>query len=271
MKTVRVITTLAVLFSLAVPAAASAASTDFPLRGWWPLNEGKGQTVYDWSGKGNNGFLGSTPAADSNDPTWTKGIFFGSALNFGGSQFVTIPDDDTLAPQSLTVGAWVRASQTPGTYRYLLAKGGQDCVSSSYGLQTWYHGGLEFFVWDGTPAALVRPDRSEQDLGWQVASRRRHVRRPLEQDVRRRQVGPWRLQPQRQRSTTRIRRAAPRSAATAALRSALHRRHRRGPHLVAGSAGRSDLEPLGLAAGHSGADVRGKAGTARDPRTRAVP
>ena len=150
MKRVRVLTSLAVLFALAVPAAASAAGTDFPLRGWWPLNEGRGQAVYDWSGKGNNGFLGSTPQADSNDPSWTKGVFFGSALSFGGDDFIAIPDvNDSLEPQALTVSAWVRASQSPGTYRYLLAKGGQDCVTSSYGLQTSYHGGLEFFIWDG--------------------------------------------------------------------------------------------------------------------------
>jgi hypothetical protein len=148
MKRVRVLATLAVLFSVAVPAAASAA--DFPLRGWWPLNEGSGQRVYDWSGKGNHGYLGSTPQADANDPSWTRGIFFGSALRFSGDDFVTIPDvNSSLEPQALTVGAWVRASQSPGTYRYVLAKGGQDCVSSSYGLQTSYHGGLEFFIWNG--------------------------------------------------------------------------------------------------------------------------
>jgi hypothetical protein len=150
MKQVRVIAALAVLISLAVPAAASAAGTDFPLRGWWPLNEGRGQAVYDWSGKRNHGYLGSTPQADANDPSWTKGIFWGAALNFNGNQFVTVPDDNSLEPHAMTVGMWVRAPQSPGTYRYLLAKGGQDCVSSSYGLQTSYHGGLEFFIWDGT-------------------------------------------------------------------------------------------------------------------------
>jgi hypothetical protein len=68
MKPARVIFVLAMLFLLAVPGAASAA-VDFPLRGWWPLNEGRGQTVYDYSGKGNHGFLGSTRQADANDPT----------------------------------------------------------------------------------------------------------------------------------------------------------------------------------------------------------
>jgi hypothetical protein len=148
MKTARVVVALTMLLALALPAAASAA-IDFPLRGWWTLNEGRGQTVYDYSGKGNHGFLGSTRQADANDPTWIRGIFGGGALNFSGNQYVTIPDDVTLKPQRLTVGLWVRAPQSPGTYRYLIAKGGQACVSSSYGLQTSYHGGLEFFIWDG--------------------------------------------------------------------------------------------------------------------------
>ena len=51
------------------------------------MNEGKGQSVRDWSGNGNHGFLGSTPAADANDPAWVKGIFFGSALNFSGDDY----------------------------------------------------------------------------------------------------------------------------------------------------------------------------------------
>lgn len=150
MKTVRVISTLAVLLSLAVPAAASAASTDFPLRGWWPLNEGRGQTVYDWSGKGNNGFLGSTPQADSNDPAWTKGIFFGSALSFGGDDFISVDDDNSLESQKLTVSAWIKAAQSPGQYKYILAKGSQDCVTASYGLTTSWNGGLQFYVWDSS-------------------------------------------------------------------------------------------------------------------------
>jgi hypothetical protein len=133
---------------LVLPSTASAAG-DFPLRGWWPLNEGKGQTIKDWSGKGNHGYLGSTPTADANDPTWVKGIFFGTGLNFNGNQFATIPNDDSLEPAALTVGAWVRAPNSPGTFKYVLAKGGDACVTASYGLQTGFHGGLEFYIWDG--------------------------------------------------------------------------------------------------------------------------
>ncbi|WP_028065266.1 LamG domain-containing protein [Solirubrobacter soli] len=139
---------LAVSAVLAAPSIASAA--DFPLRAWWPLYEGKGQTVGDWSGNKLNGYLGSTTGVDSNDPTWIKGIFgIGAGLRFTGDDFVTIPDSDKLEPQKLTVSMWFRGSSSPGTFKYLLAKGGNACTAASYGIQTGWHGGLDFYVWDG--------------------------------------------------------------------------------------------------------------------------
>ncbi len=42
------------------------------LVGYWPFNEGSGQSTADVTGNGNDGTLGSDPAAaDSEDPTWT--------------------------------------------------------------------------------------------------------------------------------------------------------------------------------------------------------
>jgi hypothetical protein len=149
MKSARVIFAAAVVAAFLLPSTASAAG-DFPLKGWWPLNEGKGQTVRDWSGKGNHGYLGSTPAADANDPSWIKGIFWGSALSFSGDDFITVPGSSALEPQRLTVSVWFRATGSPGTYRYLLAKGADNCVASSYALQTRWHGGLEFVLWNGS-------------------------------------------------------------------------------------------------------------------------
>jgi hypothetical protein len=128
------------------------------------MNEGSGQTVRDWSGRGNNGMLGSTAAVDSNDPSWIKGVFLGSALRFGGDDFVTIPGGSALEPAKLTVAAWVRGDTTPGPFRYVLSKGSVACLASSYGLYTGDGGGLAFyiaggptdiFVSPGTPAASV--------------------------------------------------------------------------------------------------------------------
>src|SRR5436190_6198606 len=89
--------------ALALPGVASATTaSDFPLRAWWPLAEGKGQTISDWSGRGHNGFLGETPSPDSHDPSWVKGIFYGSALHFDGvDDYAQVPDTPDLHPQQL--------------------------------------------------------------------------------------------------------------------------------------------------------------------------
>jgi hypothetical protein len=132
---------------LAAPATSSAGVLD-SVSGWWPMYEGGGQVVHDLSGKGNNGQLGSTAGVDDNDPSWIKGWLFGSALRFGGNDFVRIPDATSLEPQNLTVSMWVRAPQSPGLYRYVLGKGASGCDSASYGLYTTYSGGLVFYVQD---------------------------------------------------------------------------------------------------------------------------
>ena len=42
------------------------------LVGYWNFDEGQGQIVYDLSGNGNNGRLGSTPDVDTGDPAWIE-------------------------------------------------------------------------------------------------------------------------------------------------------------------------------------------------------
>jgi len=150
------LSTVTVIAALCLPG--TAAATDFPLSAYWPLNEGKGQVVRDWSGKGNHGQLGSTPGVDANDPSWIKGIFFWSyGLHFDGGDFVSIPDSNSLEPQQMTVSAWFRGSGSPGTFRYLVAKGSNLCESASYGLYT-ASGGLAFYVGDGYSNFTVSPE-----------------------------------------------------------------------------------------------------------------
>jgi hypothetical protein len=148
LKTLRATAAPAVLVICLVGPSAAAANS--PLRGWWPMNERSGQTVRDWSGNGNHGTLGSTPVADDNDPTWIKGIFnFGSALRFDGNDFVTIPDSPSLRPERVTASAWFRGSESPGPFKYVVAKGADGCEASSFALYTGESGGLAFYVYDG--------------------------------------------------------------------------------------------------------------------------
>jgi hypothetical protein len=148
-RTAKVLAPIVVMLGL-VASPAGASSFDIgKVRGWWPMNEGRGQTVHDWSGFGNHGTLGSTPGVDANDPSWIKGIFWGSALNFSGDDFVTVPSSNSLQPSKFTVSLWVRAPQSPGPFKYLLAKGSDACVAASWGVWTSSNGGLEFYVFDG--------------------------------------------------------------------------------------------------------------------------
>ncbi len=143
--------TAAVLAALCLPSAASAASYDFPLSGYWPLNEGKGQVVRDWSGNGNHGQLGSTPGVDANDPSWIKGAFFWSyGLHFSGNQFVHDPGlERPRAAAAHRLDVVPRLRTRPATYKYLVAKGSNQCATGSYGLYTGPNGGLAFYVGDG--------------------------------------------------------------------------------------------------------------------------
>jgi hypothetical protein len=150
-RTARVLSPLLATLGLllAIPASAPA-SFDLPkVKGWWPLNEGRGQVANDWSGNRNHGQLGSTPSVDSNDPTWIKGIFWGSGLNFDGDDFVAIKDSTSLKPQRFTLSLWARAPQSPGPFTYLIAKGSSACTAASYGIWTGSHGGIDFYVWNG--------------------------------------------------------------------------------------------------------------------------
>lgn len=140
----------------AIPATAGADG--FPLVGWWPMNEGSGQVIHDYSGHHNNGQLGDSPVADGHDPTWIPGVFAGSALRFGGDDFVQIPDSTSLEPANVTVAAWIRGSSSPGQFKYVVGKGATSCDSGSYGLYSSENGGLAFYIGDGTQAFVRSPE-----------------------------------------------------------------------------------------------------------------
>jgi hypothetical protein len=124
-------------------APASAAPT---ILAQWTLDEGLGQVANDASGHGNTGQLGAAADPDAADPGWVAGHAGGSALNFGGSVYVTVSDTGLLEPSHLAVDAWVRRSGSPGRWRYVLSKGSLECKRSAYGLYSGWSGGMAFYV-----------------------------------------------------------------------------------------------------------------------------
>jgi hypothetical protein len=157
---------VAVLAAVAGTARAAAS----PLVGYWPMIEGRGQIVHDFSGNGNNGVLGSSSAVEPSDPTWIRGGLLG-ALHFAGNQTVTIPDSSSLEPAKITVLALVRGSQSPGTWRYIMSKGALGCETGSYGLYTGFGGGLAFYIYDGVDFR-ISPEESTAiwDGRWHVVA-----------------------------------------------------------------------------------------------------
>lgn len=137
MRKVVLAITVAIGFAIAIPASALAKS---PLSAWWPLYEGKGTVAHDASPNNNDGTL-------SGGVTWSSG-YFGSGLTFDGNTGeVDVPDNASLEPSStLTVSAYVKATGSPGDWKYIVSKGALSCISASYGLYTGPAGGLVFYI-----------------------------------------------------------------------------------------------------------------------------
>jgi hypothetical protein len=129
-----------------------------------------GQLMFDASGGGLDGVLGSSSAADEADPARIPGRW-GGALSFDGSDRVTIPDSTRLEPERISVEAWVRRSGSPGQWRYVVSKGATTCWTSSYGLYSGPEGGLAFYISDGTNYVLspAIPTEGVWDGAWHYA------------------------------------------------------------------------------------------------------
>jgi hypothetical protein len=82
-------------------------------------------------------------------------------LSFDGSTArVRVPDSSALEPASaLTVTAFVKATGSPGAFKYVVAKGAAGCIAGSYGLYTGSGGGLIFYMsQNGGMSYTLSPD-----------------------------------------------------------------------------------------------------------------
>ena len=129
--------TLAAGLAISIPASALANS---PLSGWWPLYEGNGTVAHDASVNHDNGTL-------TGGVSWSAG-YFGSGLTFDGNTGeVDVPDNASFEPSSsVTVTAYVKATGSPGDWKYMISKGALNCIAASYGLYTGPNGGLVFYI-----------------------------------------------------------------------------------------------------------------------------
>jgi hypothetical protein len=131
------------LMLLVLGGNAEWASADSGMVGLWHLDDGVGVIAADSSGQENDGTL-------TGGVTWVPGRF-GTALGFDGvASSVRVPDSPSLEPAAaVTVSAWVRHQGSPGTYRYIVAKGATGCIAASYAIYTGPGGGVAFYVSTG--------------------------------------------------------------------------------------------------------------------------
>ena len=141
------------------------APPNWPLVGWWPLNEGRGQTAYDWSGKGNHGQLGSTAGVDANDPTWIKGRWFGQRPQLRRRRLRSHPAlrGRARAADSSRCSLWFRGHRLAGRATSTSSRrAGTPAPPPHTASQTSWNGGLAFIHLGRAAShpARVRPSLS---------------------------------------------------------------------------------------------------------------
>lgn len=109
-----------VIVYLAAFFAAIGISQEEGLVLYFSFDEGKGDTVVDQSGNGNNGTL---VKGGSSLPTWVdgKGEEYGKALDFpGDGACVEAPDSESLSPlKKVSFAVWIKIKAAPVAPHYI--------------------------------------------------------------------------------------------------------------------------------------------------------
>ena len=125
MKTRALSISALVLFIVGTLAVSSYAILDpDTIVGIWKFDEGKGDTTKDSSENGNDGEL-------KNKPKWVDGKF-GKALEFDGSSFVDMGNDESLQfDGNVTIVFWVKPESVSAGRQNLVCKsyGGEGCLT----------------------------------------------------------------------------------------------------------------------------------------------
>ena len=122
------ISAVALFISGTLAVSSYAALDPDTIVGIWKFDEGKGDTTKDVSGNGNDGTL-------INKPKWVDGKF-GKALEFDGSSFVDMGNDESLQfDGNVTIVFWVNPESVSAGRQNLVCKsyGGEGCLTMETG------------------------------------------------------------------------------------------------------------------------------------------
>ncbi len=104
------------------------------LVGAWLFDDEQGTTVADSSGNALHGEV------SIGTPKWVEGKFNG-AMEFSGSEMVTVPDNDALDLTSFTIAAWIKTPTATGKWRVIATKETRDPTERNYGIFGHYING----------------------------------------------------------------------------------------------------------------------------------
>ncbi len=110
------------------PERYLSEKSDENLVAYWRFDEGKGNTIHDSSGNGNNGII--------HGAYWVDGISQ-TALRFEGSgNYIEVPDSPNLdLTTSFTIEAWIKQEDLDAIDRTVIAKGDPGTGVSNYDIR----------------------------------------------------------------------------------------------------------------------------------------
>ncbi len=114
-------------FGLALAASSAGALDTDALVGAWLMDDGNGDKVSDSSENGLDGMI------VKGEPEWVGGKY-GGALEFGGSDMVTVQDDPKLDLETFTLAAWVNIPAITGVWQIIASKESRGPTARNYGL-----------------------------------------------------------------------------------------------------------------------------------------
>jgi hypothetical protein len=129
-----------IVIGLIFSTSASAKVDPQTAAGLWLLNEGRDEEIAeDISGNGNNGTL-------QGEPEWVDGKFGGALSLNGQSQWVTVPDADSLDLQEAwTITAWAFVNDSEDSYGHILGKRNDGLNEANYAFRVAQSG----INWEG--------------------------------------------------------------------------------------------------------------------------
>lgn len=126
------------------------------LVGAW-LFEGNDDVIVDSSGNGHDGEIAQGAPGQ-------VGNKYGSAMEFGGADMITVPDDDALDLGNFTLAAWINVDGQSGKWQVIVSKENRGPTGRNYGIFCNINSGVIHYSftaggsWHHIAAVYEKPD-----------------------------------------------------------------------------------------------------------------